>query len=261
MDFLRSHKRRSRLSESVYVLLNVGLAFAIFFIAVAGLSIWLTLAIVLLSKWRAFAVRPRFWFANLVANMVDIIVGVSVVILVYAATGTVWLQGLLTAFFIIWLLIIKPRSKKTFVAMQAGGAIFLGVTALSTISYSWDAVFFVAIMWGIGFCAARHVLGSYDEPMTNQYALVAGLIFAELGWAAYHWLFAYTIPGFGDGVKLSQLALFVTLLSFVAERSYRSYHRHGSVQARDVIMPAALSLAIVVILVIFFNGLSASGSI
>jgi hypothetical protein len=35
--------------------------------------------LVLLSKWRMFAVRPRYWLANVRANMTDLIVGLSIV--------------------------------------------------------------------------------------------------------------------------------------------------------------------------------------
>lgn len=259
MDLLKSHRRRSRLSESAYIILNVGLAATLFLLAMTGLSVWLAVALVLLSKWRAFAVRPRFWFANLVANTVDIIVSLSVVTLLYAATGVIWLQAVITLFFVVWLLFIKPRSKKSFVAAQAGVAMFMGVTALSIISFSWDALFFVAGMWVIGFCTARHVLGSYDEPLTNQYALVVGLAAAELGWVAYHWLFAYSLPGFGE-VKLSQLAILATILAFIAERSYSSYHKNGSVMFKDVLLPILFAVAVFITLLIFYNGLS-TGSI
>lgn len=259
MDLLKSHRRRSRLSESAYIILNVGLAVTLFLVAMSGLSVWLAIAAVLLSKWRAFAVRPRFWFANLIANMVDIIVGLSVVTLLYAASGSLWLQAVITVFFIVWLLFIKPRSKRSFVAAQAGVAVFVGITALSIISFSWDAFFFVAAMWLIGFCAARHVLGSYEEPLTNQYALIVGLTFAELGWAGYHWLFAYSLPGFGE-LKLSQLAILTIMLSFIAERSYKSYHTNGRVMTKDVILPILLTAAVFVTLLVFYNGLS-TGSI
>ncbi len=245
MDFLKAHKRRSRLSESAYIALNVAMAITLLIIVLAVQSPWLAFGVVLLSKWRIFAVRPRFWFANLVANMVDIIVGVSMVILLYGASGYLWLQVGLTVLYTIWLLFIKPRSKRSLVAVQAAAAVFLGITALSMVSYSWDVVFFVAVMWIFGYVVARHVVGSYDEPMTEIYSLITGLLFAELGWIGYHWLIAYPLPGFGL-VKFSQLALFVTLFCFVAERSYASYHKHGVVRKADILMPVMLTVSIMI---------------
>lgn len=246
MDLLRSRKRRSRLSEAVYILLNIGLAVTLFAIVRVVQTPWLALVLVLLSKWRALAVRPRFWFANLVANMVDIIVGVSAVILLYAADGQIWLQVAMTVLHVVWLLFIKPRSKRAYMAAQAGIAVFLGVTSLSMVSYAWDATFFVLGMWVIGYVAARHVLGSYSEPHTTLYSLVTGFVFAEFGWIGFHWLMAYQ-PGVGFGsVKMSQLAVFATLFALVAERAYASYHRYGKVRTSEVILPIILTVSIMI---------------
>jgi len=247
MDLLKSHKRRTRVSEAAYILLNVGFAVALLVTAIFVQSPWISLLIVILSKWRALAVRPRFWFANLIANMVDITVGVSVVGLLYAAAGSLWLQCILTALYVGWLLFIKPRSKRAYVAIQAGFAVFLGITALSIVSFSWDSIFFVAAMWMLGFAATRHVLGSYDEPHNTLYSLIAGFAFAELGWIGFHWLVAYPLPGFGS-IQLSQLALLTTLYCLIAERAYASYHTHGKVRWSDIMMPIFLTLGIMVAL-------------
>ena len=79
----------------------------------------MAVALVFMSKWRVLAVRPRFWLANLIANTVDLIVGLSYVTLVYCMTGSVGVQAALTVLYIVWLLIIKPRSKHTYVVIQA----------------------------------------------------------------------------------------------------------------------------------------------
>jgi len=247
MDLLKSHKRRTRVSEAAYILLNVGFAVALLVTALLIQSPWISLLIVLVSKWRALAVRPRFWFANLIANMVDITVSISVVGLLYAAAGSFWLQCIITALYIGWLLFIKPRSRRSYVAIQAGLAVFLGITALSIVSFSWDSIFFVAAMWVLGYSATRHVLGSYDEPHTTLYSLIAGFVFAELGWIGFHWLVAYPLPGFGS-IQLSQLALFTTLYCLVAERSYASYHMHGKVRWSDIMMPVFLTLGLMAVL-------------
>lgn len=250
MDLLKVHRRRSRLSDVAYISLNIAMALALFVIVHFSQAPLLAVLVMLLSKWRIFAVRPRFWFANLIANMVDIIVGVSTVILLTSAGDSLWLQVVITALYISWLLFIKPRSKREIVAIQAGVAVFVGVTALSIISYSWDSVFFVLAMWGIGYIAARHVLGSYDEPHTVLYSLIVGCIFAELGWIGFHWMMAYVITGFGQ-IQLSQLALFTTLFCLVADRAYASYHKHGVVRRTDILLPVILTGAVVVTTYIF----------
>jgi hypothetical protein len=252
MEFLKSSKRRSRISELVYVGLNVAFAVALLVILLAIESPLPAFALVLLSKWRILAVRPRYWFVNILTNLVDIIVSLSIVILIYAASGALGLQVVLTAMYIVWLLYLKPKSKRSFVAIQAGAAIFLGVSALMMVSYDWIASAVVLAMWLIGYSAARHVVSSYDEPHASFYSLTWGLVFAELGWLAFHWTFAYAIPGAGD-IQLSQIALIALAISFLAERVYSSYVKHGSVRSSDVIMPALLSVSVIIILLTLFN--------
>ncbi len=255
MDFLKSSKRRSVVSETVYVLLNIGFAAALLAIVLAVESPLLAFALVLLSKWRVLAVRPRYWYANIQANLVDLIVSLSLVVLLYGASGAVVMQYLLTLLYVGWLLFIKPRSKRAYIAVQAGAAVFLGVSATMMVSADWIATIPVAMMWLIGYASARHVLNSYDEVHGSFYSLIWGLVFAEFGWLAYHWTFAYTLPGMGS-IKLSQAALIILGISFVAERMYTSYTTHGKIRASDALLPALLSFSIIVILLVFFNTLN-----
>lgn len=254
MELLKSSKRRSVLSELIYIVLNIALAVAILAVVLAIDSPLPAFGLVLLSKWRILAVRPRYWFANIQANMVDVIVSLSVVVLLFAASGALVLQVVLTLLYIGWLLFIKPRSKRSFVALQAGIAIFLGVTALLSVSYDWPASLLVVGMWVIGYSAARHVLGSYEDTHLSFYSLLWGLVFAEIGWLAYHWTFAYTLPGMAS-IKLSQAALIATALSFLAERAYSSYSHHGTVRVNDIILPGLLSMSVILVVLIFFNRL------
>jgi hypothetical protein len=258
MEFLKSSKRRSIISELVYVALNVGLAVAILAVVWAIESPLPALGLVFLSKWRVLAVRPRYWFANVQANLVDLIVSVSVVVLLYAASEAIVAQILLTALYIVWLLYIKPRSKRVFVTIQAGAALFLGVTALLSVSYDWPSSFVVLFMWLIGYSAARHVLGNYEEAHIAFYSILWGFITAELGWLMYHWTFAYALPGVGD-IMLSQTAIIVLAMSFLAERTYASYVSHGAVRSSDVVMPTLLSVSLIVMLLAFFNTISNGG--
>lgn len=255
MEFLKSSKRRSVISELVYIVLNVALAIAILGVVWAIESPLPAFALILLSKWRVLAVRPRYWFANVQANLVDFIVSLSVVVLLYAATEAVVVQILLTLVYIAWLLYVKPRSKRIFVAVQAGTAVFLGITALLSVSYGWMSSLVVVCMWLIGYSAARHVLSSYDETHVTFYSLIWALVVAELGWLMYHWTFAYTLPGAGD-IKLSQTAIVVLAISFLAERAYSSYTHNGELRSSDIVLPALLTSSLIVLLLAFFNTLN-----
>ena len=253
--------RRSQVSDAAYIGLNVALVLLLLFAVLSTQTIWLALVLVVLSKWRIFAVRPRFWPANILANLVDVVVGVSHVVLLGAAIGAPWLQVLLSVAYAVWILLIKPRSKRVYIAAQAGVAVCIGSSALATIAYSTDSIVLVIGMWLIGYVAARHVLMSYDEPLTGLLSGLWGLILAELGWLSYHWLFAYSLPNSAN-LKFVQLALIATLLSFLAEQFIASRYRNdGHVKFSDLVLPIAFSTVLILVVVIFFSGLIAGSSL
>ena len=78
----------------------------------------LALAIILLSKWRMFAVKPRYWPANIRANGVDIIIGVSIVFFMIHTNSLLW-QLVWTALYVTWLTVIKPMATVLGVSSQA----------------------------------------------------------------------------------------------------------------------------------------------
>lgn len=87
------------------------------------------IALILLSKWRMFAVRPRYWLTNITANAVDIIVGVSVVVFMDHTTNGMY-QLLWAAAYSVWLVFIKPGSSVLSVSVQACISQALGLVAL-----------------------------------------------------------------------------------------------------------------------------------
>lgn len=260
MELLKLAKRRSRLSEAAHIALNVGLAIAVLLIVLSTESIWLPVSLVIVSKWRVLAVRPRYWFVNIMSNMVDLILGVSLVVLLYAATGAIWVQILITLLHIAWLVFIKPRSKRSFVVAQALIASFFGINALALLAHEAGALVMVLGMWVIGYVATRHVLVSYSDSLTPYLSLVNGLFYAELGWLSYHWLFAYTLPNTGN-IKIAQVAIIATVIGFVSERVYTAYYHNQRLRAQDIVLPVAFGVALIVIILLFFNQISAAGSL
>lgn len=260
MEFLKSVRKRSFLSELIYASLNIALAVGVLLIVLYTDSIWFAIALVMLSKWRVFAVRPRYWWANLQSNMVDFIVSVSVVMHLYTVASSALPQSqvlllmiAMTALYIGWLLFIKPRSKRTFVALQAGIATVSGVTALYTVAFNWPVSIVVLLMWLIGYTSARHMLSSYDNETHAFFVSLAwGLLFAEMGWIAYHWTIAYPLPVF-TALLLPQISIITGLLSFLAYKLYDSYYHHNKFRMSDVILPLLFSVSIIAILLIVFN--------
>ncbi len=262
MEFLRLVRRRSFLSEVIYIGLNVAFAVALLIIMKTTASVWLAIVLVLVSKWRVLAVRSRYWFANIQANMVDLIVGLGIVgylNAIVASTNLTNLQqwvflSIVTAAYIVWLVLIKPRSSRRFIVAQAGVALFIGTSVLFSISYDWPASFVVILMWVIGYATARHVLTSYEETHLLPLSLVWGTTLAEIAWVAYHWTVGYHIPT-AAGLFLPQIALIIVLLGFVAHQAYDSFYHHQKIRTVDVLLPILFTVSVIFVLTIFFNGI------
>ncbi len=260
MELLKFVRRRSFLSETVYALLNIALAVAVVVTIYYTGSVGLGIGLVLLSKWRIFAVRPRFWYANLLSNLVDIIVSVSVVILLFTITQApvtnnqeLTLLALGTFLYIVWLLFLKPRSKRVYMVAQAGVALLLGTWALFTITYNVPVSLVVIGMWGIGYSVARHVLSTYDtETYTLFLSLLWGLMLAEIGWVAYHWTIAYSLP-LTTSLLIPQVSIISVLAGFLAYKSYDSFYHHQKIRIADIILPLLFSVSVIALLLLLFN--------
>ena len=78
-DFILARKSRNIASSIVHVLLNILLGISAVLITVFSASPLLGILLVLVSKWRIFAVRRRYVMVNLKSNLVDLIYRKSVV--------------------------------------------------------------------------------------------------------------------------------------------------------------------------------------
>lgn len=255
MEFLRPSRKRTVISETVYVLLNVALAVAILIVTDVTTSLVATIGLVLLSKWRVFAVRPQFWATNVLANAVDVIVGVSFAIFLNATIGQLPAQIGLTILYILWLLLLKPKTRRKWVLPQAGVSFFVGLNALAVVSYNWWSSIVVLVAWVIGYSAARHVLAAYSEKHYALLSLIWAMVTAELAWIGFHWSFAYPI-GLGSHLLLSQTAVISTVVGFLSERVYAAYRKAGEHRVRlsDIGVPLVFSLSIIIVLLTIFNG-------
>lgn len=252
MDFLKSAKHRSLVSEVVYYLLNIGLVVVLLVMSQLIQSPALAIALVVLSKWRMFLVRPRYWRTNILSNMVDVIVGVSIVTLMYLPDIHLFAQVALAFQYAVWLILIKPLSKRWHMSVQSFVAIAYGVTALYSVSYEWPVALVVVGMFIIGYSAARHLLFSYEEQQIVFLSAIWGLLLAEVGWLAYYWTFSYNLPMSG-ALQVPQVTIISLAMFFLAERVYRSWHYNKRIIAGDVILPAVFSGLLICTVLIFFN--------
>src|SRR6478609_878882 len=115
-------------SYIIHILLTALLP-ALVFVFVRLEFIEIAAAVILLSKWRMLAVKPRHWPANIRANAVDITVGLSLLIFM-THSGSQSMQLIWAVLYGVWLVVIKPRSTMLGVSAQALISMFLGLTAI-----------------------------------------------------------------------------------------------------------------------------------
>lgn len=163
----------------------------IFVLIRMNLSLMLPIAIVLLSKWRMFAVRPRFWLINIRANIVDIMVGLSVVLFM-ASTDSGVTQTIWAVLYALWLIYLKPGSSVLMVSAQSMVAYLLGMSALFAVFPRDAPLALYALFVGlISYFTACHFFGSFDEPYTRFLAYTWAFIGVALTWVLGHWLLFY----------------------------------------------------------------------
>ena len=252
-DYVLIRKSRNIISSILHVILNVLLGVGSVAITVVTGSWIIGLGLVLLSKWRVLAVRPRYWIVNLLSNLTDFIVGASFVFIAYCS-GTTWLpiHFILAAGYIIWLVILKPRSSEIAAEFQSLVCVFLGTTAAVMLFASSNAVFMTVFCGLIGFSACRHILVQSDENEFGLMTLGSGLISAEIAWLSNSWLIVYT---FGTtGIMVPQLSIILSVFIFITNRVFKTGIEHnGRINFREIATPVIFSILIVTVLVIWFS--------
>lgn len=255
-DYVLARKSRNIASSMVHVFLNILLGVGVVLITVLSGSPLIGIILVLVSKWRIFAVRSRYFFLNLKANLVDIIVGVSVVLLAYSGGPSFLISDIiLMVFYPIWLLFIKPLSSETATLVQSLIAVFLGISAATTISVGTNSILLVFLAFLVGYAASRHVLIQSNDKDFTLTTLVCGLVFAEIAWLSNSWSIVYTYENLGlSGVMIPQLAIILTIFAFVY-----NYARQAVIKFQDdfrfvhIIGPVVFGLMLIGVIVFFFS--------
>ena len=252
-DFVLARKTRNITSNAVHVFLNILLGVLSVLVTVFSGAPWLGVLMVAVSKWRIFAVRRRYLWLNIKSNLVDLIVGLSVVLLAYYAGSTLLpVHFLLMAIYVVWLLIIKPMSSETANLVQSLVAVFLGVSTTTMISANANSIVAVGLAFLVGYAASRHVLAQSSSRDYTLTTLVCGLVFAEVAWLCNSWGIVYT---FGEtGIRIPQVAIILTIFAFVY-----NYARQAMIKYQDdfrfkhIVGPVVFGAAIVGIIVLAYS--------
>ncbi|HVX24680.1 MAG TPA: hypothetical protein VG992_05075 [Candidatus Saccharimonadales bacterium] len=201
---LRKLKPASGFAHILHVILQVVLPVLIFILVRLGF-VQLALSIVVLSKWRMFAVRPRFWPANIRANAVDLMVGLSIVLFMTHSASVLW-QLIWMVLYAGWLIAIKPATGLVMTSAQAFIGQFCALMALYLVWMN-GPLYGLTLMSGlICFLAARHFFDEFDEPYARLLAYVWAYFGAALAWLLGHWLLFYR--------QVAQPTLLLTALGY-----------------------------------------------
>lgn len=252
-DYVLVRKTRNIFSSVAHVIMNCLLGVGSVLLTCVSGSWIIGVLFVLVSKWRMFAVRPRFWLVNIKANLVDLIVGASFVLIAYCSgTSILPIHIIVAVLYALWLIILKPRSDELSTRIQALAAVFLGTTAAVLLFASSDSIFVALSCFVIGYAAARHVLIQTDDENFSLVVLVAGLLSAEIAWLLHNWLIVYS---FGStGIIVPQLSIILTVFTFLFGHIYASASNHdGKLRLDEVLLPALFSLAVIAMIVIWFS--------
>lgn len=203
-------KPASGFSHFIHLGLNIFLpvlAYILVRIDFVGLAILL----ILLAKWRIFAVRPRYWLVNIASNGVDILVGVSLVLFM-SSTSVTWWQLFWMLLYVGWLVWLKPRSDVLSVSAQAMVGQLLGLSVLYLKFGDATLSALVVGTWGITYLAARHFLTSFEEPRTALLSNAWAYFSASLAFVLGHWLLFYG--------SVSQILIFLTTIGYTLAALY-----------------------------------------
>lgn len=222
----------------LYLLLSAVLPLVLY-ILVRTSFVPVAVAVVLISKWRMFAVRPRFWAAIVRANAVDVIVNLSSIVFM-SKTQSAWLQLSWMIMLVVWQVVIKPSRTAFGVSAQAIIAQTYGLGALFVAWPSAPLLNLVLCSWVICYLSARHFLANFDEPHAPLYAHVWGYFAASLVWISAHWLLYYT--------KIAQPVLLLTVLGFGLGGLY---YLQDSDKLSDFLRRQIVLIMVAVVVVVF----------
>lgn len=229
-------------SHAFYLALN-GLLPILAYILVRIDFVGLAILLIVLSKWRMFAVRPRFWMTNLITNGVDIMVAVSLVLFM-ASTTVVWWQLLWTLAYGGWLIWLKPRYDVLSVTAQAMIGQLLGLSLLYLKFGDSSIVGLVAGTWLVTYLSARHYLTSFEESHSPLLAHIWAYFSASLAFVLGHWLLFYG--------TIAQIIVILTTIGYGLAAMYYldATERLTALLQRQLL---AIMLAILVIIVVLSN--------
>lgn len=267
MEFIKLARRRGVVADLIHVIFNVIFAGAAIYLTIAFESLWPAVVLVILSKWRVLAVRPRYWRANFLSSLPDLIFGIGLATMSWGCgrIGVSYLvagealpvpalavQISLGVIYSLWLIVIKPRHGEAMIGFQALASQFVGVVALFLVAQGMPLTVFLVIAFIIAFASARQALGMFEEKSQGLLATIWGLLVMELAFVSWHWSVFYLATPL---IRIPQLAIILSLISVTAFRVYRAWQDDRRVTWDELGAPVVLTVVTTLVMLFAFSGL------
>jgi len=214
--------------------LSIALPAAVYSLVAIFYLPWIALALIILSKWQIFVVKPRFWWANLKFSAIDLIFKLSILALLVMAQFKIdalvtkstliltLLQLSLVGLYLYWNIHLRKQTSPTKMRLQA-----LLAQLLALIAIAWGAGFSgpntpislaLIASWIVCYSAAQHCLFAYEESAIPQLAslwalFATSLCFLQLIWAQ-NFLF------FSQLLYIPLMPFVVSAFGFLAARTH-----------------------------------------
>ena len=256
VSYVLARKSRNIASSVLHVVLNLLLGVVAVYSTVLLKTPALGIVLVLLSKWRVFAVRVRFWWPNIKANLVDLIVGVSVVLLTYYTLADPMTAAnyvgvfLMAVFYCVWLTVLKPMSSEKAALFQSMAAVFLGMSAAAIATVDANVMAEVVCAFVIGYAASRHILTQGEDYDFTITTLASGLTFAETAWLCNAWAIVYPI----GVMRVPQVAIILTIFTFVYNYARQAMIKYADdFRFKHILGPVLFGIILIGIIVLGFS--------
>lgn len=184
----------------------------------------LAVALVFLSKWRMFAVQPHHWLANLRSGGVDLIVGVSLVVMMQAVAdlnpnlNTVLIaQVVIGALYMLWLILIKPLTSPTMMSIQSLIAQTLGTMMLFWLANNLAEAILILLAWMIAYVSALHFFDAHEDQFKGVLTIAWALFVAQFSFIINRWLIGYEIA---ELVRISNAVIMIFTISYTMGTLY-----------------------------------------
>ena len=212
--------------------------------------IQLAYILVVLSKWRMLAVRPRFWLANIRSNSVDMMVGFSTLVFM-THTGSAGWQLVWALVYAAWLIFLKPGSSVFYTSLQAGVGFLFGLMAMF-IAWSGISSYGLVLVTGlICYLVARHFFDSFDEPYAKLLSYLWGYFGAALMWVLAHILIVYPHR---SGIISQPMIFLLTIGVALATVYYWDHFDKFARFARKEVLFISGSIVVILLISLYYEG-------